>query len=184
MGTQPHWVEAARAAWTNRGVQRPDFCQPPGPGQESVWDYPRPPAIITDRREIIVQWRGHEVVRTVRALRVLETSHPPTFYLPLEDVDQTFLQAAGGGSYCEWKGAAAYWNLVDGDQRLDRVAWSYPAPLPAAEVLIDRIAFYARGLECTVGDAPVTPQPGGFYGGWVTPELCGPFKGEAGSNHW
>jgi uncharacterized protein (DUF427 family) len=184
MSTIPSWAEAARAHWTNRGQARPPFAVAPGPGQESVWDYPRPPLIVSDPREVIVRWGARQVVCTRRALRVLETSHPPTFYLPLADTDRSLLREAYGSSYCEWKGPARYWSLVDGSQALERVAWSYPAPLPGAEALQDCIAFYAHTLACTVGGAPVLPQPGGFYGGWITPELVGPFKGMPGSQGW
>jgi uncharacterized protein (DUF427 family) len=184
MTTIPTWAEAARASWTNRGQKRPAFAIAPGPGQESVWDYPRPPLIVSDPREVIVRWGGRLVVRTQRALRVLETSHPPTFYLPLADTDRSLLREAAGASYCEWKGPARYWSLVDGGETLERIGWSYPAPLPGAEILHDRIAFYAHTLACTVGGEPAQPQPGGFYGGWITPELVGPFKGIAGSQGW
>lgn len=184
MTAVPPWVEAARSHWTHRGQARPAFATAPGPGQESVWDYPRPPAIVADPREVIVLWAGRRVARTRGALRVLETAHPPTFYLPLADVEQSLLRDAGGGSYCEWKGPARYYSLVDGADTLERVAWCYPAPLAGAEVLRDTIAFYAHALACTVGGAPVQPQPGGFYGGWITPELVGPFKGMPGSQAW
>lgn len=156
----------------------------PGPGQESVWDYPRPPRLERDAREVVLRWQGREVARTRSAVRLLETSHPPSFYLPWTDVDASLLQPAEGSSFCEWKGPARYWSLVLGSARLDRIAWSYPQPLEGAEAVADRVAFYAHGLTCTVGGAPVTPQPGGFYGGWVTPELTGPFKGETGSEGW
>jgi uncharacterized protein (DUF427 family) len=184
MTTLPSWAQAARAHWANRGKTRPPFAVAPGPGQESVWDYPRPPLIVSDPREVVVRWGGRLVARTQRALRVLETAHPPTFYLPLADTDRRLLREAAGGSYCEWKGPARYWSLVDGTETLERIAWSYPAPLPGAEVLQQCIAFYARSLACTVGGEPAQPQPGGFYGGWITPELVGPFKGVAGSQGW
>ena len=184
MTTIPSWAEAARARWTHRGQTRPPFAVEPEPGQESVWDYPRPPRIVSDSREVVIRWGGRLVVRTRRALRVLETAHPPTFYLPLADTDRALLREAGGGSYCEWKGPARYWSLVDGRETLERVAWSYPAPLSGAELLRDCVAFYAHPLACTVGGEAVRPQPGGFYGGWITPELVGPFKGVPGSQGW
>ena len=106
------------------------------------------------------------------------------FYLPLADVDQQWLEHAIGSSFCEWKGPAQYWTLTDGQHRLERVGWSYPHPLAGAELLRDRIAFYAHSLDCTVGGESVRPQPGGFYGGWITPELVGPFKGDPGSASW
>jgi uncharacterized protein (DUF427 family) len=133
---------------------------------------------------VLVTWNGMPVARTRRAVRLLEPAHPPTYYLPWADVDRTLLQPAGGGSFCEWKGPARYWSLVHGAQRLDRVAWSYPQPLAGAEAVADCVAFYATDLQCNVDGATVTPQPGGFYGGWITPDLVGPFKGGPGSTGW
>jgi uncharacterized protein (DUF427 family) len=174
----------ARAQWRWRGADRPPFATPPAPGLVSVWDFPRPPELVREPREIVVRWGDREIARTHNAWAVLETAHPPTFYLPLADVQLTYLQSAGGGSVCEWKGPARYWHLVDGNRRLDRVAWSYPQPLPGAEPLADCIAFYAHDLACWVGGAQVTPQAGDFYGGWITPDLAGPFKGGPGSMGW
>ena len=174
----------SRAQWRWRGEDRPPFADAPAPGQVSVWDFPRPPALVREPREIVVLWGSLEVARTRAAWAVRETAHPPTFYLPLADVQLGLLHAAGGGSSCEWKGPARYWNLVDGARRLEQVAWSYPHPMAGAEPLADRVAFYAHHLDCTVGRARVHPQPGGFYGGWVTPDLAGPFKGGPGSGAW
>jgi uncharacterized protein (DUF427 family) len=140
--------------------------------------------LVLDQREIVVRWGTLEIARTCRAWAVRETAHPPTFYLPLADVQTAFLQPAGGGSFCEWKGPAQYWHLTDGSRHLDQVAWSYPQPLAGAEPIAECVAFYAHHLACTVGGATVTAQPGGFYGGWITPELVGPFKGESGSMGW
>lgn len=180
----PPWLAAARDHWTWRGARRPAFAAEPGPGQESVWDYPRPPALVPDAREVTIHWHGLPVAHTRRAIRLLETSHPPSFYIPWADVDRSLLQRADGSSFCEWKGPARYWNLAHEGHRLDRIAWSYPQPLAGAEAIADCVAFYAEGLDCRVGGQPVTPQPGGFYGGWVTPELVGPFKGGPGSSGW
>jgi len=182
--TSPAWLRAAREHWRWRGQGRPPFAEVPGPGQVSVWDHPRPPCLAPDTREVVIRWGDVEVARTRRAVRVLETAHPPSFYLPWADVARHLLQPAAGSSFCEWKGPARYWTLVDGERRLARVAWSYPHPLAGAEALADCVAFYPRDLACSVGGAPVSPQPGGFYGGWITPELTGPFKGEPGSDAW
>jgi uncharacterized protein (DUF427 family) len=132
----------------------------------------------------VIRWGRLEVARTTRAVRVLETAHPPSFYLPWEDVAQQLLRPAPGSSFCEWKGPASYWSLVDEDRHLEGVAWSYPRPLAGAEALASRVAFYPAQLDCTVDGQPVSPQPGGFYGGWVTPELVGPFKGGPGTSSW
>jgi uncharacterized protein (DUF427 family) len=180
----PAWIQSARNHWRWRGSGRPPFAHVPAPGQESVWDYPRPPRLASDSREVVVRWGAVEVARTTRAIRVLETAHPPSFYLPWDDVARDLFHAASGTSLCEWKGPARYWSLIDGERRLPKVAWSYPRPLAGAEPLANCVALYPRGLECRVGGALVTPQPGGFYGGWITPELAGPFKGETGSEGW
>ncbi len=178
------WLARARSHWRWRGNDRPAFAKPPGLGQESVWDYPRPPQLVPDTREVVVVWDEIEVARTRRAIRLLETSHAPSFYLPWDDVQRDMFVPANGSSFCEWKGPARYWSLVKDDRRLDNIAWSYPHPLAGAEPIADCVALYAAGLQCTVGGAPVKPQPGGFYGGWVTPELAGPIKGSAGSAGW
>ena len=184
MATPPDWLKAAREHWSWHGQARPPFATAPGPGQVSVWDFPRPPRVAAEPREVVIAWDGIEVARTRRALLVLETSHPPSVYLPWADVQRALLQPAPGGSFCEWKGPARYWSLVDGTRRLPAVAWSYPQPLAGAEGLAVTVAFYPAQLQCTVGGEPVQPQPGGFYGGWITPELVGPFKGAPGSEGW
>jgi uncharacterized protein (DUF427 family) len=180
----PEWLQAARDQWRWRGQARPPFAQPTRPGEESVWDYPRPPRLVADQREVIVRWGALEVARTRRAMRVLETAHPPGFYLPWDDVVRALLQPAPGSSFCEWKGPARYWSLVDGARVLPAVAWSYPQPLAQAAALSQCVAFYPSALECEVAGFKVRPQPGGFYGGWITPEVIGPFKGDAGSQGW
>ena len=182
------WLDAARAHWNWRGQTRPPFAVVPGQGQVSVWDFPRPPRLVHDSREVVICWGALEVARTCQAVLVLETSHPPSFYIPWADVNRALLQPSPGSSFCEWKGPASYWSLVNAMQSLPGVAWSYPKPLrggiDSAEALADCVAFYPTDLICTVGGEKVTPQPGGFYGGWVTPELVGPFKGDAGTQGW
>lgn len=152
---------------------------------ESVWDYPRPPRLEPARRHIVIRHAGRLVADTRDALRVLETSHPPVYYLPPGDVDLSLLEPASGGSYCEWKGVARYWDLVTGGERLAKIAWSYPDPTPEFAALRDHLAFYAGPLDdCLVDDERVRPQPGGFYGGWITSDLAGPFKGDVGTRGW
>jgi uncharacterized protein (DUF427 family) len=180
----PAWLQSARDHWQWRGQTRPPFADRPSAGQHSVWDFPRPPRLVQDTREVIVRWGEREIARTRRAVQVQETGHPPSFYLPWADVAREFFERASGSSFCEWKGPAQYWTLVDGDRRLPKVAWSYPQPLAGAETLADCVAMYPAHLDCEVGGARVRPQPGGFYGGWITPELAGPFKGEPGSEGW
>ncbi len=183
--TSPFDLQAARDSWSWRGQQRPSFAVTPGPGQESVWDYPRPPELVSDARTVTIEWDGIPIARSTRTLRLLETSHPPTFYLPWSDVDrQWLLPGSGTSSFCEWKGPARYWSLARPDKQLANVAWSYPKPLAGAEAVADCVAFYAHQLDCRVDGQPVRPQAGGFYGGWITAELVGPFKGDPGTAGW
>jgi uncharacterized protein (DUF427 family) len=149
--------------------------------RERVADYPRPPRAEVDRRRVRVVHGGRTIADTTRAVRVCETASPPTFYVPLADVAPGELTKAEPTSWCEWKGAATYWSLPDAPN----AAWSYESPKPAFEILRDHVAFYASRVdECWVGDEQATPQPGRFYGGWVTSEIDGPFKGEPGTEHW
>lgn len=157
----------------------------PGPGQESVWDYPRPPALEACTKPVRVVAAGEVIAQTNAALRVCETSHPPTYYLPPQDVRLDLLAPAARGSFCEWKGMATYWSLKFGSALIERCAWSYPQPTDRFAGLRDYLAFYEPLMEaCFVGDEQVKPQPGGFYGGWITSDLAGPFKGEPGTEHW
>ena len=157
----------------------------PGPGQESVWDYPRPPALRQCDKRVRILLDGKLLADTEAALCVLETSHPPTYYLPPVDIDMQRLRKAGDSSFCEWKGLASYYNVVSNKQTLERVAWTYHEPTASFVALRDHIAFYAHAMDaCYVGDEMVTPQPGNFYGGWVTSDVVGPFKGEPGSMGW
>ena len=152
---------------------------------ESVWDYPRPPRLEPSGRHVVIRHAGRVVADTRTALRVLETSHPPVYYLPPSDIDDSVIQVAKGGSFCEWKGVAEYWDLVIGGQRIARAAWSYPDPATAFAALKDHLAFYAGSLdECTVDGEKVGAQPGAFYGGWITSDLTGPFKGGPTSRGW
>jgi uncharacterized protein (DUF427 family) len=180
----PDWIESARNRWRWNGRERPPFAQVPSTGQESVWDYPRPPMLISDPREVTIHWGSLLIARTRRSVRALETSHPPSFYIPWQDVARHLLREASGSSFCEWKGPARYWSLVDEERELSRVAWSYPSPLKGSESIADCVAFYPKQLICRVDGATVLPQAGGFYGGWITPELTGPFKGASGSQDW
>ncbi len=184
MTQTPILLEAARAHWNWRGQTRPPFAVAPRPGQVSVWDFPRPPRLAHDAREVVIAWNGVEVARTRHAVLVLETAHPPSFYIPWADVNRELLQPGKGSSFCEWKGPASYWSVVKDLQTLPGVAWSYAKPLPGAEAIANCVAFYPANLDCTVGGERVIPQPGGFYGGWITPELVGPFKGDAGTQGW
>jgi uncharacterized protein (DUF427 family) len=165
-------------------VRRP-VPQPPGPGQESVWDYPRPPRLERTSSVIEVTLGGRVVARTADALRVLETSHPPTYYLPRSCFVTGALRPAEGGSLCEWKGQAAYLDVVAGATVAAQAAWHYPTPSAAYAEIVGHVALYPRAMDrCTVDGEVVQPQPGGFYGGWVTGRVVGPFKGDPGTMFW
>ena len=162
---------------------------PPGLGQESVWDFPRPPALEPVGETVRVVLGGHEVARTDRALQVKETSHPPTVYVPPEDIAAGALRSRPETSGCEWKGRAVYFDVVadapdGGGAVAEKAAWAYPAPTGRFAELKDHVAFYPALVECWIGDDRVEPQPGGFYGGWVTPRVAGPFKGAPGTWGW
>lgn len=158
---------------------------PVGPGQESVWDYPRPPRLEAFAGSITVELGGVEVARTTRGWRVLETSHPPTYYLPRDAFAPGALREAAGASWCEWKGQASYLDVVGGDRVAERAAWTYLDPTPGFALIAGAIAVMAAAMDrCTVDGETVTPQPGGFYGGWITSTVVGPFKGIPGSMGW
>lgn len=158
---------------------------PPGPGQESAWDYPRPPRLEPTARLLRVVVAGQVVAETRAGWRVLETYHPPVYYFPPDEVDLARIRPAGGGSHCEWKGGARYHDVVVAGAVRRQAAWSYPLPAPGFAAIRHHLAFYpGRADLCTVDGEPVTPQPGGFYGGWITPDVVGPFKGSPGTLHW
>ena len=170
--------------WSYSGQRRPDFALAPAPGEESVWDYPRPPVLVEERRRVTINWGNIRVLSTDRCFRVLETASPPTFYFSPGDVPPGLLVAARGQSHCEWKGVARYWTLRNQHADLPRVAWSYPSPSPAFAAIADWLASYPQDLECLIDDERVRPQGGPFYGGWVTYEIIGPWKGQAGTGGW
>jgi len=150
---------------------------------ESVWDYPRPPALVADSRAVQVVFASEIVASTNRAYRVLETSHPPSFYIPSEDVNFDLVFSTPKRSFCEWKGAAQYWTIKVGRQMAENAAWSYPKPTYRFSAIKDYVSFYpCRMHKCLVGDEEVQSQEGEFYGGWITSEIKGPFKG--GPDTW
>lgn len=158
---------------------------PVGPGQESVWDYPRPPRVERVARRVLIRLGDEAIVDTDDVVRVLETSHPPVYYLPISAFADGALTSGEGSSYCEFKGSARYFDVRGGGQLRPRAAWTYPRPAAGFESLDCRVAVYARDMDlCTVDGVEVMPQPGRFYGGWITPEIVGPFKGERGSLGW
>ncbi|MFE7844330.1 DUF427 domain-containing protein [Microbacterium sp. NPDC057407] len=159
--------------------------QPVGAGQESVWDYPRPPRVERVARRARIELGGEVIVDTDDVVRVLETSHPPVYYLPADAFVAGALRPGEGSSFCEFKGGARYFDVAGGGQVRPRAAWTYPQPAPGYEELAGRVAVYAGQMDrCLIDDHEVEPQPGGFYGGWITPEVVGPFKGGPGSMGW
>ena len=157
----------------------------PEPGQESVWDYPRPPRLEDCSSHIEIVFDGIKIVDTRQAKRVLETSHPPVYYIPPEDIQMKYLEKCPGGSWCEWKGKAQYYSLKINDKIVRNAAWYYPDPTPEFITIKNYLAFYADPMDaCYVNGEKVIPQPGNFYGGWITKNITGPFKGEAGTSFW
>ena len=153
---------------------------------ESVWDYPRPPALDPVAEEVVISFDGGEIARANRALRVLETSHPPTYYLPIGAFVAGALVPASGSSYCEWKGRAAYFDIVGARGAIaERAAWHYPDPTARFADIVDHVAVYPALMdEVTVDGERVQAQPGDFYGGWITSKVTGPFKGAPGTLGW
>ncbi|MGV1036585.1 MAG: DUF427 domain-containing protein [Candidatus Nanopelagicales bacterium] len=157
----------------------------PGPGQTSVWDFPRPPIVVSDDRTVVVRFANTEICRTNRALKVLETSHPPTWYLPVSSFIEGSLSPGQGSSVCEYKGPASYFDVSAGDRRAASAAWGYLEPWNGLDRLRGHVALYAASMDrVTVDGETIRPQPGGFYGGWITDDVVGPFKGVPGSFGW
>ncbi len=157
-----------------------------GKQKESVWDYPRPPRVESVVDRVRVQFAGEWIADSLQALRVLETSHPPTYYLPPTDIQMEYLQQVQGyRTFCEWKGQASYYDLALGERRSTRAAWFYANPSHGYQALKDHVAFYPNRVDaCFVGDEQVQAQEGSFYGGWITSNIEGPFKGGAGTTGW
>lgn len=152
---------------------------------ESVWDYPRPPRLERTSERVVVTHRGQVIADTTAALRVLETSHPPGYYLPRADVDESVLVPVEGTTFCEFKGIAAYADLVVGSEALSRTVWWYPEPTAGFEALANHLSLYpGRVDQCTVDGEVVIAQEGDFYGGWITSRVVGPFKGAPGTWGW
>jgi uncharacterized protein (DUF427 family) len=185
MGRLPDDLAAERARWRALPRRRPARVEPVGPGEESVWDYPRPPRIEPARRRVRVEHAGVVVAASGRALRVCETASPPVYYVPAEDVRTELLEPSEHASFCEWKGVARYFHLRIGGRIAADAAWSYPQPDAGFEALRGHLAFYPGRVDaCYLDDERVRPQAGPFYGGWVTHEIKGPFKGDPGTGGW
>ncbi len=172
----------------SRGRPQPERRKgnaPNGLPYESVWDYPRPPELRPEPRTVLVRADGIEVASSHSAVKVCETAGAPVIYIPFGDVEPGLLQpSGGGGTWCEWKGAATYFDVTLPDRVISRAAWTYREPSPGFEELADRVSFYPALVECSLDGEKVLPQPGGFYGGWITAEITGPVKGEPGTGGW
>ncbi|WP_067501949.1 DUF427 domain-containing protein [Actinoplanes sp. TFC3] len=152
---------------------------------ESVWDYPRPPRVERSQARVTVEHSGMVIADSIGCWRVLETSHPPVYYVPRADIVDGVLQPGAGSSYCEFKGTASYWDVVVGDTRVAQAGWSYEHPVPAYLEIVGAVAFYPSRVDaCRVGDELVRAQEGDFYGGWITADITGPFKGGPGTLGW
>lgn len=171
---------AARSKWEFTGKARPSFANEPGPTQRSVWDFPRPPAIRPSALTLTVKHRGIVVAQTNSACEVLETAGAPTYYFPPDDVDQTLIKVSNRRFHCEWKGISSALDLDD----VRDIGWRLDAVYEEFGPLLGWIAFYPQHMDCFVGDERARPQPGGYYGGWVTKDIAGPVKGGPGSRSW
>lgn len=185
MSKIPSWLQQARDGWRYKGQQRPPFAIAPKAGEESVWDYPRPPRIENDKRLIVVKYGDQVLAETRRAIRVLETASAPTFYISPSDIDMSCIQPGQAQStFCEWKGPCHYWSVSIAGVNLVNSAWQYTDTFDEFRVIDGYFSFYPSMLDCFIDSVKVRPQPGGFYGGWVTDDIIGPIKGEPGSRGW
>ena len=159
--------------------------QTPKEGQESVWDYPRPPRVEKSDKRVKVVFNGEVIADTTNAYRVLETSHPPAYYIPQEDVKMEYFKVTDRRTWCEFKGRAKYWTITVGDKTENNVAWCYPTPNERFSAIKDYVALYPGRMEaCYVDGEEVQAQAGDFYGGWITSDIVGPFKGGPGTWGW
>ena len=157
----------------------------PGPGQESVWDYPRPPRLEPSKRRVRIEFAGRLLVDSRETFRILETSHPPTYYIPPHDVDLSLLEDSDLHSFCEWKGQADYRHLRVDDRQSRNAAWLYPDPVPAFAPIAGYLSFYPSRVDaCWLDEERIEAQEGDFYGGWISSDIVGPFKGGSGSQGW
>ena len=171
--------------WRNLKRARPTNIMTAGAGQESVWDYPRPPRVEPEKRRIRVEFGGLIIADSDRTYRVLETASPPVYYIPQGDIQMKYLEPGNKSTLCEWKGKARYWTVRVGKKLSENAGWSYMQPWVGFELLTDYIAFNASKLDaCYVENEKVLPQPGNYYGGWITSEIVGPFKGGPGTEGW
>ena len=181
----PRHIRRERDRWRNFSRARPQSIAEPGPDQESVWDYPRPPRLEPVAHELRVELGGVVIAHTRQGYRACETSSPPTYYFPPHDVRRDLLLSEARTTLCEWKGVASYWSLRVEQRFAQHAVWAYPEPWRGFEAIAHYFAFDASMMDgCHVGGEKVRAQPGDYYGGWITDDLVGPFKGEPGTEHW
>ncbi len=184
-GTDGLFSETFQVFWQRVMRKRPSAIIAPKPGQESVWDYPRPPELETVGQSIRVEFADVVIAESLNAFRVIETASPPVYYIPAADVNVEYMNPSSHQTFCEWKGTATYYSIAVGEREVDAAAWSYSKPSQAFAEIRGYFAFNAKRVDaCFVGDERVTPQPGEYYGGWITSTVVGPFKGEPGSESW
>ncbi len=169
--------------WNFNGKVKPSFAIEPKDGEESVWDYPRPPSIQRDSRTVLIILNGNRICETRKALKVMETASPPSFYIPRSDIDLSYLKINQEVTFCEWKGMANYYG-DSSDSELKSICWYYPNPKSYFTSIKDHLAFYPARVDCFINNEKVNAQKGGFYGGWVTKEIIGPFKGDDQTLGW
>ncbi len=185
MNEIPEELKEKVEKWRSFRRVRPLNIETPGPGQESVWDYPRPPRVEAVEKPVRVEFGGRTIAESRKALRVLETAGAPVYYLPPEDVCMQYLERSPHSTLCEWKGISQYWSVRVGDLIAVNAAWSYPMPWAGYEAIQDYLAFHPGLMDaCFVGSERARPQPGHYYGGWITSNIVGPFKGGPGSENW
>lgn len=171
--------------WRRFKRNKPAEIIKPGQGQESIWDYPRPPEVELFTKRVRVEFAGKIIADSTRSYKVMETASPPCYYIPREDIQMDYLVKSNHSSLCEWKGNASYWSVKVGDFFSQNAAWSYSSPWEGFEQIRDFIAFYASRVDaCYIDDEKVIPQAGNFYGGWITSNIVGPFKGDRGTEFW
>jgi uncharacterized protein (DUF427 family) len=170
--------------WRAFERRRPEHIDTPGPGEESVWDYPRPPRVEPVAARLRVELAGQLIAKTERGQRVIETAGAPVYYFPPEDILAESLRPSDHSTLCEWKGRARYWHLQIGGQYIANAAFGYPDPLEGYEAIAGYLAFYPQNLDCYLNDELVRPQPGYFYAGWVSSGIRGPIKGAPGTEAW
>jgi uncharacterized protein (DUF427 family) len=185
MANIPEHLRVEVNKWRNMERKRPNDIKIPDPGQESVWDYPRPPKVEHIGKHLRVEFGGIAIAESNHTIRIIETASPPVYYFPPDSVLMKYIEPSQRRSLCEWKGRAIYYSVRVGKQFSENATWSYPDPWEGYQAILGYLAFYAAKMDaCYIDGQQVKPQPGEFYGGWITVDILGPFKGEQGTEEW